>query len=91
MSGVIGDMSNSQMSTVYAGENIFRRGSRTETRTRCELGSPPAPPRSPGTTPATGHALSFVRGLTAAAGGPDAPQALRETVGSEVFKPPSWR
>ncbi len=87
MSGVIGDMSNSQMSTVYAGGKHISawiaHGDANAVRAGIATGTAAL---TWDDAEATGHALSFVRGLTAAAGGPDAPQALRETVGSEVFQ-----
>jgi exportin-5 len=87
LTGVMGDMSNTQLSTAYAGgkhvldwinagdASGIRAGIATGT---CALTWEDAE--------ATGHAVNFVRALTAAAGSNDAPQALRETVGAEVFQ-----
>ena len=87
MPGVIGGMSNTLLSTSYAGGkhiiSWLANGEPNGVRAGVAIGSAAL---NWDDAEATGHAVSFVRGITAAAGSAEAPQALCETVGSDVFQ-----
>lgn len=87
LTGVIGDMSNSVKGTDHGGgKHILAwitSGDAVAVRAGIATGIAAL---NWDDTEATAHAVSFIRALTAAAGGTEAPQPLRETVGSDVFQ-----
>lgn len=87
LTGVIGDMSNSVLGTYHAGGTHILdwivSGDPVAVRAGISTGIAAL---NWDDAEATGHAVNFIRALTAAAGRNDAPHALRETVGSEVFQ-----
>jgi len=87
LTGVIGDMSNTVLGTAHAGGkhilDWINQGDANAVRAGIATGTAALTWED---AESTGHAVSFVNALTAAAGSNDAPQALRETVGADVFQ-----
>ena len=87
LTGVMGDMSNTLLGTSYAGGkhilDWIAHGDANAIRAGIATGAAALTWED---AESTGHAVNFVRGLCAAAGSANAPQALRDNVGSEVFQ-----